>query len=708
MLEGSKTHYPCGIRSKAVLANYVLVTAVVAVELISFLAPLNSSAPSYAAGVVAPVLGDRGIASLELAAAASSLRAGDGPAGGSPGTCSPPAGSGAGASCGPGGTHSPVKVILHTLPSWSLPVQPAPRQLASLTYDARDKYVLLFGGANGTAVLGDSWTFVAGSWTHLHPATSPPARSAAAMTFDGADNYVLLFGGFTRTTGLTDTWKFAGGVWTKLTPTSNPGALAYASMTYDAKDGYVVFFGGITIGLVVKSATWEFKAGQWTLLTPSPAPAGRLEAAFAYDAKDGYAVLFGGSDATFKALGDTWNYSGGHWTKLTPSPAPDARSGAALAYSAKDHELLLFGGLNGTTYFSASWVFAAGAWSKISTAAHPSNRGGLAMADGSAASNIVLFGGQTHTGGYLNDTWVFSAGAWAHALPHLPPIRSSPAMTYDEGDHYVLLFGGVGAGLYGDTWKFAHGIWTQLHPSIAPSPRYGPTMAYDPADGYVVLFGGAVPSGSFGIPLNDTWTFAAGSWTHLVTPTQPTGRGWAGLAFDYADGYLLLFGGFNASSLTAYSDTWTFSGGSWTQTAASGPSARSSAGQMVYDSADGYVVLFSGNLNGGAGTSQYPDTWTYLAGTWTNLTGSLSTSPPGRAYGGLVDDTYDGYLVLFGGINQNTVIPPDTWSFTNGVWTLLSPAVHPPIQAQFGMVFDAADNAVVLLSTTYPYTTWTY
>src|SRR5690349_7678549 len=64
---------------------------------------------------------------------------------------------------------------------------------ASSAFDEATGQELLFGGAfpekNETAV------FTNGSWTLLHPATSPTARESAAMAYDPATQQVVLFGG---------------------------------------------------------------------------------------------------------------------------------------------------------------------------------------------------------------------------------------------------------------------------------------------------------------------------------------------------------------------------------------------------------------------------------------------------------------------------------------------------------------------------------
>jgi hypothetical protein len=691
----------------------VLAVVIVILELLSFLPGGLAASQSRSSGTPAPSAasagGTDGAASTQLSGAESSLQSGGGPADGSPLSCSGVLSTETGIACGAPSPPTPLKPLVTTTPTWSYAKQPPVRGEFSIAYDVRDKYVLLFAGVgSGSKVLGDTWKYAGGLWTQLHPAVSPPARYAAAMAFDGVDNYVLLYGGYSGSAGLTDTWKFAGGAWTKLTPTTNPGALIYASMTYDAKDLYVVYFGGLTTAFVAKGNTWEFKAGQWSQLTPSPAPPARYYASFDYDPAAGYAVLFGGNNVTFHEIGDTWNFSGGHWTKLTPSVSPSARAQAAMAYSAKNGELVLFSGFTGSVYLSDTWTFISGVWTKISTTTHPSSRY-TEMADGTNSTSVTLFGGSNPKSVLLNDTWTFAGVVWTHALPRAPTIRDFTVMTYDEADGYVLLFGGASSGTIGDSWKFVHGIWTPLHPSVSPPARAGASMVYDAADGYVVLFGGQSKS----VPeFNDTWTYVGGVWTQVISGSAvPAARVFASMTYDYADGYVLLFGGFNFSlGQFSYSDTWTFSAGVWTNvTIGSGPSARYLS-QIAYDSEDGYVVLFSGESRAGGPFYSYPDTWTYSDYVWTNITGTLTLSPQGRDGGSMVDDTYDGYLLLFGGFNATNGALADTWSFVNGEWSELSPAVSPPQQsAGFGMAFDPPDNEVVLLGTTsLTPVTWTY
>jgi hypothetical protein len=289
---------------------------------------------------------------------------------------------------------------------------------------------------------------------------APSARVGASMTYDAKDGYVLLAGGENFTGFLTDTWKFAGGVWTQLKTAGAPPASYNPGLVYDAKDGYVVLFSG--------NETWKYVAGSWTQLTPTRSPPVVYAFAMTYDAKDGYALLFGGYNGT-SYLSETWKFVGGQWSKIVAAAAPPSRAYASMAYDAADGYVVLFGGCHTAPpctsgyFYSDTWKFSGGSWTKLAPTTHPSGRGGYVMTFDTAAGSILLFGGcnSTNCSKPLGDTWTFAAGSWTHLKPTThPPGRVFAAGTYDTKDKEVLMFSGVGrTGILGDTWAFSSGNW---------------------------------------------------------------------------------------------------------------------------------------------------------------------------------------------------------------------------------------------------------
>jgi hypothetical protein len=222
------------------------------------------------------------------------------------------------------------------------------------------------------------------------------------------------------------------------------------------------------------------------------------------------------------------------------------------------------------------------------------------------------------TSGFVHPD-IFDNASWANLTPNptpssYPSSREDPSMTYDDELAATLLFGGdswttpVSSTyvLYQDTWKFAHGKWTELMAGTActatscPSPRTHAMLAYDQIDHEAVLFGGAASIGNPMKVLSDTWVYSNGAWSNVTKTagTPPAARFDGSMTYDSADGYVLLFGGANGT-LTTLGDTWTFVHGKWSNISASEPAAPDRrAGAAIADMPGGYVELFGGETNG--------------------------------------------------------------------------------------------------------------
>ncbi len=236
--------------------------------------------------------------------------------------------------------------------------------------------------------------------------------------------------------------------------------------------------------------------------------------------------------------------------------------------------------------------------------------------------------------------------------------------------------------------------WINVTPASLQRPPldYWASMAFDPTGREVVLFGGCSPSACPTPP--QTWTFSRGVWTNVTNlGSQPPARSYAGMAYDGADGYVLMFGGAGTSSV--FGDTWTFSGGRWTNlTASVGGAVPPRWGESAaYDPVDGGVILFGGNSATGALLN---DTWLYSGGTWRNITNLVSPSP--RYDGSMAWDAVDSELVLLDGCGVTACPLNDTWVYSNGTWTALPPSlgVLPPARELSAMTYDAGRGVIRL------------
>lgn len=294
-----------------------------------------------------------------------------------------------------------------------------------------------------------------------------------------------------------------------------------------------------------------------------------------------------------------------------------------------------------------------------------------------------------------------------------PSEREEFGLAYDALDRYVVLFGGIQARNTGlghdlnDTWTYRDGGWTNITSTAGPSPpaRDSPAMAFDAADGYVVLTGGSgfSPSGNGSrVTFTDTWAFSAGHWSQVNTSWPAVlSNPCQGLraADDSATGFVLVLdpcSGFSTGGVAIG-----YKNGTWTDltvnatTNASIPTPGYVDPVLVDEPTLGGVALFGGS--DGFNHAAYNETLLYAGGKWTDETTVLNGTPPGRDFGrGDFDAAYPGFLLWGGEVS----VPPlestnVTWILHNRTWTDVTGSSTPRPVGLGPMVWDGADNASI-------------
>lgn len=354
-------------------------------------------------------------------------------------------------------SSSPNGSWVHLRPLTAQP--PQGRAYPAVAYDAGGSGAVMFGGC-GTPVcpLNDTWSFSAGSWTNLTPtmSTSPPARWGAVSLFDSADGFVLLFGGRNSTALLGDTWEFHAGVWGPAPDLKGiaPSPRAFASVAADPKTGGVLLFGGVTPSGTSLGDTWLFSGGHWkdltSSLTTSPPP--RHSAAFATDPTRSSAILFGGSGDCGGFCGDTWSFSNGQWSNISAQfqGTPPGRSQGALVYDPDLQSLILFGG-DTQVALNDTWAYSSARWSNLTAtvAQAPGPRFGFGAAFDASDSFVLIVGGSTDHRTF-NGTWAFLAPISLSATPSPAEVRPGAVVNFTSTVHGGLL-------PYTVTWSFGDG-----------------------------------------------------------------------------------------------------------------------------------------------------------------------------------------------------------------------------------------------------------
>ncbi len=314
--------------------------------------------------------------------------------------------------------------------------QPSPRGRVGLAYDAKDGYLLMFGGGYfsysgcrlpagfsqpsgyNIPVTDQTWEWDGTHWTLLHPATSPSARTVGAMAFDPNSQRVILFGGGGPNLDLprNDMWAWDGTTWTELHPASM-GVRCFADegqAVFDRDLSAVVFVACNQTQQPDPSHLWEWNGSNWSYQpTTGTPPRSRFGFAFAYDPDRHQDVFTGGwnSYAPGDVDHDTWLLTHGNWTQARfsgPSPASVVRA----AYDEARHRLVLVApGVPASPDTPLeTWTWDGQAW----THEHPANAppGGAFTYD-PATRQVVMFGGQRGQT-LVNETWAWNGVDWTH------------------------------------------------------------------------------------------------------------------------------------------------------------------------------------------------------------------------------------------------------------------------------------------------------
>jgi PKD repeat protein len=362
------------------------------------------------------------------------------------------------------------------------------------------------------------------NWTNISTSGGPSPRYGASMAYDPKDAYVVLFGGASKSGEvglLNDTWTFkGGGVWTNITPTAGPapGPRVWASLSWDAADGYLFLTGGGYCSSSTSnsscSSAWSFEGGHWH----------EVDTLVPYDDSFGGSSVFDSSAGYVLTVpwwgSDSWSFLNGSWKLLrynnnSSQLEPNLAQFTLVNYPPGDGVLLYGGRLppNVETSTDQTWLFSKGNWTDLTKnlTSLPPPLTDAAGAFDEATQSAVLFGGYASVD--QNQTWLFN-GTWNQAFPSdSPPACDSGSMAWDGTDNVSILFGGqcytTGPNsILNATWEWgSQPIMAGLSISAAPEPAdVGSAVAFTAS-----FFGGIGP-------FSYSWNFGDGGVSKLTAP----------------------------------------------------------------------------------------------------------------------------------------------------------------------------------------------
>ncbi len=424
------------------------------------------------------------------------------------------------------------------LPTGTLP---STRRNHSAAFDASRNRMIVFGGMHSDYPNFDfpteTWELRlegAPVWEMIPVSDPPPGRDGARAVYDPIGDAFVLFGGANVSGHLDDTWflSFSGSpTWSVLgspRPLVLPSARRDHTTILDPEQDRLVVFGG-----------WDGAAENdlWTLSLSDPPtwsevhaagdrPPARSAHTALYDSRHREMVIFGGYDGTFR--NDVWALALAGalaWRQIVPAgPGPSGRSAMTAVFDAPRDRLVVFGGYDGTEYSAEVWTLnlvGAPVWTRVAEhGPQPSARQHPFAEFDPAQNELVVFGGfnggtSIKKGGFLDDTWVLDLGSadpkWKKRLPHVAPsARFSGRGGWDARRERMVMVGGNDGIVLADSWELSDDSWrwSELSPAgDRPAPRMLHTATFDPVRDRLLLFGGV---GENNVLFHDTWALEFG------------------------------------------------------------------------------------------------------------------------------------------------------------------------------------------------------
>ena len=267
----------------------------------------------------------------------------------------------------------------------------------------------------------------------------------------------------------------------------------------------------------------------------------------------------------------------------------------------------------------------------------PAGRFSTRMVYDTSRSAMVLFGGRTDSGTYFNDTWTWNGTAWTQLMPATSPAaRSFHGMAYDTVRNRVVLYGGYNGSAYvTDLWELGPAGWElRTQAGTLPDQADATSLVWDSVRQRVVVT--RLRTGALWEWDGTTWTARAFTGT-LVAPNAISG-------FDPVRNRLQLV---DNTGMRVFNNSWNLAAGGGPQQA---------TGDIAFDTVRNRSIIVA---LGPAGTTT-SQTWEWSGSSWTAMNTHLPTRPKAVGAPAIAWDPVRQTMVLFGGLDCRTSTTPCT------------------------------------------------
>jgi galactose oxidase-like protein len=601
---------------------------------------------------------------------------------------------------------------------WWLRLSPPCNRGAASAFDPIRRRIVSFGGFDGL-LENDLWVFdlPSGPWRRLEPEGNRPApRQMATMMYDAPRDRMIVFGGELASGDASDLWALSMSqppAWTQPTTQGrSPAPREGHSAVYDPAGDRMLLFGGYNewTGRTLND-TWTFSLGSaaWDSVAPSgAAPLAREGHGAIFDVRRRAMVIFGGHRPDGRSylgdvyLDDVWSLSVGAlpaWTRDSSSSTPSERAFQACAYDSAADRMLMFGGYDyddyyyppTETYYDEAWAMdlSTFGWTQlgIGYAAPPGRRNYVAVFDDVARRFVAAMGEGPFPFGLLADTWSLDAsgGGWTALVPPVPqpnPDEQYRFAVFDDARRrtwlvqIVLVRAFLQNRLETRVWYrgAADAFWTFV-PGASGYPSYVEAGFYDPARDRIVAY--AQQNGA-GLRTSDVEVLELSpvpSWHGLsAAGPPPPPRGGPSFVYDPGRRRALLVAGLTGQS---YVDVWAMTlddTPTWTPLVPNGPAPGMVASvPVLYDALRDRMLLMGYGLGRGM--------WAFdlSAPQWTRID-TLGGQPSDRGNeAGAYDAARDRVIIACGNGGEGPW-NGDVWALDlsgTPTWTALAPQGEP-------------------------------
>lgn len=326
----------------------------------------------------------------------------------------------------------------------------------------------------------------AGSWIGVTNTMAPAARYRHTAIWDDVRSEMIVFGGFDGTAALGDGARYNPGTdtWTALSSTNAPSA-RYGHTAVWTGSAMIIWGGWDGTTLTNDGASYDPATDTWTALDGLMAPTARYGHTAVWSGTD--MVIFGGNLDANNGRDDGGSYNPGTDTWVAVDSAagiPGGRDGHTAVWT--NSGMLVWGGYNGGTSLKTGASFVAPAtWNVSPEPNFPEGRQYHTALWDSANNRMLVWGGYTRDDQWHNTgaTYVQNLSSWNDMSTASAPDGRWNHSAVWTGTNMIVWGGRMGVGgtqfhMSGGLFNPDSNTWTATQTSGAPSARANHTAVW--------------------------------------------------------------------------------------------------------------------------------------------------------------------------------------------------------------------------------------